>query len=155
MQGQLLLGVIIGFITYVGLKIFFDFEESLLLAFLAGLAELVPIIGPFIAAIPALVVAVISGTSVVLVGAFYLIVQMIEAQIIYPSVVKKVVGIPSILVILALIIGVQLFGFLGAILAIPVAAAFMEYVKDVEKRQREALKTGEEKEVDLSKTKKD
>ena len=155
MQGQLLLGVIIGFITYVGLKIFFDFEESLLLAFLAGLAELVPIIGPFIAAIPALVVAVISGTSVILVGAFYLIVQMIEAQIIYPSVVKKVVGIPSILVILALIIGVQLFGFLGAILAIPVAAAFMEYVKDVEKRQREALKTGEEKEVDLSKTKKD
>jgi predicted PurR-regulated permease PerM len=79
---------------------------------------------------------------------------MIENQFIYPMVVKKVVGVPSVLVILALIIGVQLFGFLGAILAIPVAAALMEYVKDVDKRQREALLCGEEEEVDLSKKKK-
>ena len=151
MQGQLLLGLIIGTITYLGLKIFFNFEESLLLAFLAGLAELIPIIGPFIAAVPALIVAIISGKSVLLVGVFYLAVQMIEAQMIYPLVVKKVVGVPSILVILSLIIGVQLFGFLGAVLSIPVAAALMEYIKDIEKRQREALKTGEEEEVDLSK----
>ncbi len=77
-------------------------------------------------------------------------IQMIENQFIYPMVVKKVVGVPSVLVILALIIGVQLFGFLGALLAIPVAAALMEYVKDVDKRQLEALRCGEEEEVDLS-----
>ena len=76
---------------------------------------------------------------------------MIENQIIYPLVVNKVVGVPSIVVIFSLIVGIQLFGFLGAILAIPIAAAFMEYYKDVEKRQLEAIRRGEEKEVDLSK----
>ena len=61
MQGQLALALIIGLITYLGLIIFFDFEHSLLLAVIAGLMELIPIIGPFLAAIPALVIALITG----------------------------------------------------------------------------------------------
>jgi predicted PurR-regulated permease PerM len=61
MQGQLMLGLIIGAITYIGLKIFFDFEQTLLLAFLAAFAELIPIIGPFIAAIPAIVIAIMTA----------------------------------------------------------------------------------------------
>jgi predicted PurR-regulated permease PerM len=85
------------------------------------------------------------------VAIFYLVIQLVENQIIYPLIVNKVVGVPSIIVILSLIVGVQLFGFLGAILAIPAAAAFMEYYKDVEKRQLEAIRRGEEREIDLSK----
>jgi predicted PurR-regulated permease PerM len=61
MQGQLVLALIIGTITYLGLIIFFDFEQPLLLAVIAGLMELIPIIGPFIAAIPALAIALIIG----------------------------------------------------------------------------------------------
>jgi predicted PurR-regulated permease PerM len=153
MQGQLFLAFIIGLITYLGLIIFFDFEHSLLLAVIAGLMELIPIAGPFLAAIPAMIIALITGgwSLVGGVAIFYLVIQMIENQIIYPLVVNKVVGVPSIIVILSVIIGVQLFGFLGAILAIPISAAFMEYYKDVEKRQLEAIRRGEEKEVDLSK----
>lgn len=155
MQGQLFLAFIIGFITYLGLIMFFDFEQALLLAVIAGFMELIPIIGPFLAAIPTMVIALITGGWGLVGGVaiFYLVVQMIENQIIYPLVVNKVVGVPSIIVILSVIVGVQFFGFLGAILAIPVAAAFMEYYKDVEKRQLEAIRAGEEQEVDLSKKK--
>ena len=157
MQGQLFLAFIIGSITYLGLIIFFDFKQALLLAVIAGLMELIPIVGPFLAAIPALVIALVTGGWSLVGGVtiFYLAIQIIENQIIYPLVVNKVVGVPSIIVILSVIIGVQLFGFLGAILAIPMAAAFMEYYKDVEKRQLEAIRAGEEKEIDLSKKKED
>ena len=56
-----MLGLIIGSLTYIGLKIFFDFEQTLLLATLAAIAELIPIVGPFIAAVPAILIAVMTG----------------------------------------------------------------------------------------------
>gem|GEM_PF-4928128 len=76
---------------------------------------------------------------------------MIENQLIYPLVVKKVVGVPSILVIISLIIGYQLFGFLGVLLSVPLAAAFMEFIKDIEKREEKEIETGKEKEINLAK----
>ncbi len=155
MQGQLILAVVIGAVTYLGLLVFFGFEQSLLLAFLAAIAELIPVLGPFLAAIPAIGIGLTTGgaTLALSVLVFYLVIQMIESQLIYPLVVKKVVGVPSFVVIISLIIGAQLFGFLGVILSIPVAAAIMEFIKDVEKKQKEALKKGEVKEIHLAKKK--
>ena len=153
MQGQLILGLLIGVITYLGLVVFFGFQQALLLAFLAAFAELIPLAGPIIAGIPAVAVGLEAGGLSMATGVlvFYLIVQMIENQLIYPLVVKKVVGVPSLLVIISLVVGAQLFGFLGVILAIPLSAVLMEFVKDIEKKQREALKKGEIKELKLSK----
>ena len=153
MQGQLILGLLIGVITYLGLVVFFGFQQALLLAFLAAFAELIPLAGPIIAGAPAVAIGLEVGGVSMAVGVlvFYLVVQMIENQLIYPLVVKKVVGVPSLLVIISLVIGAQLFGFLGVLLAIPLSATLMEFIKDVEKKQKEALKKGEIKEIELSK----
>jgi predicted PurR-regulated permease PerM len=136
MQGQLLLGVLIFVLVYLGLTIF-GIPYALSLALLAGILEIIPIFGPILAAIPAVAIAYTSGgagLSLIIVG-FYVLVQQFESHLIYPLVVRKVVGVPSILVILALIIGSKLAGFLGILIAIPVAAALMEIVEDIERKK--------------------
>ena len=70
-------------------------------------------------------------TEGLLVAGLYLIIQQFENHLIYPLVVKKIVGVSPILVILALIVGYKLAGFLGVLLSVPVAAAIMEYFSDV------------------------
>lgn len=140
MQGQLVLALIIGVLTYLGLTVF-GVPYALLLAILAAIFELIPIFGPILAAIPAVIVAFIAGgpTMGVAVIILYVIIQQFENHLIYPLVVKKVVGVPPLLVIIALIIGAQLAGILGIILSVPVAAALQELIADVEKEREEAL----------------
>ncbi len=134
MQGQLLLGVIVGVLTYLGLSIL-GVQNALLLALIAAVFELIPIFGPILSAIPAIGMALIQdGFSLALITlGLYLIIQQFENHLIHPLVVKKIVGIPSLLAIISLIVGAQLAGFLGMIIAVPVAAALMEYLSDVEK----------------------
>ncbi len=141
MQGQLLLGVIVGVMTYLGLSIL-GVNNALFLALIAAAFELIPIFGPILSAIPAVGVALIQdgfSLGLVVLG-LYLIVQQFENHLIHPLVVKKIVGIPSLLAILALIVGAQLAGFLGMIIAVPIAAALMEFLADVEKEKVEELK---------------
>jgi predicted PurR-regulated permease PerM len=134
LQGQLLLGVMIGVLVYLGLMIL-GVEHALLLAFIAALFELIPVFGPILSAIPAVIFAFgqTGVTEALLVAGLYLIIHQFENNLLYPLVVKKIVGISPILVILAIVIGLKLAGVLGAILAVPVAAALMEYIHDVEK----------------------
>lgn len=136
MQGQLLLGIMIFILVYLGLTIF-GIPYALLLAFLAGALELIPVFGPIMSAIPGVLLAFsVGGTSLALVIAgFYLLVQQFESHLIYPLVVRKIVGVPPILVILALIIGAELAGFLGILISVPIAAAIMELVDDIEKKK--------------------
>ncbi|OHA83486.1 MAG: hypothetical protein A2937_00045 [Candidatus Yonathbacteria bacterium RIFCSPLOWO2_01_FULL_47_33b] len=136
MQGQLLLGVLIFILVYLGLTIF-GIPYALLLALLAGILEIIPVFGPIIAAIPAVALAFSSGgTSLALIiTGFYLLVQQFESHLIYPLVVRKIVGVPPILVILALIVGAELAGFLGILISVPVIAAIMELVDDIEKKK--------------------
>jgi predicted PurR-regulated permease PerM len=72
-----------------------------------------------------------------IVAGLYLVVNQFQAHLIYPLVVKKIVGVPPLLVILALIAGGQLAGFLGVILSVPVAAAVQELVADLQKHRRQ------------------
>jgi putative heme transporter len=65
----------------------------------------------------------------------YVIIQQFESHLIYPLVVKKVVGVSPVIVILALIIGAKLAGFLGIVLSVPMVSALMEFVDDIEKRK--------------------
>lgn len=135
MQGQLVLGVLVGVLTFLGLSIL-GIPNALFLAFLAGMFELIPMFGPILAAIPAVIFAISGGfTTVLFVIALYAIIQQFESQLIHPLVVKKIVGIPSIIAIIALIIGAQIAGFLGMVLSVPVASIIMEYFSDVEKRK--------------------
>ncbi len=136
MQGQLLLGLIVGILVYLGLTIF-GIKHALLLAVIAAVFELIPIFGPILAAVPAILTALadVGGTQAFLVAALYLIIQQFENHLLYPLVVRKIVGISPMVVILALVIGAKLAGFLGAILAVPIAAALMEWVDDLERQK--------------------
>jgi len=140
MQGQMLVMIMTGTFVYLGLAIIGIWypgilEYALILALIAAVAEMVPVVGAFISAIPALAIAFITGggTAAIVVGLFYLVYQQFQGNLIYPLVVNKVVGVPPLLVIIGLIVGAKLFGILGAILSVPFAAAFMEFIKDVEK----------------------
>lgn len=134
MQGQFLLAVLIGVLTYLGLSIL-GIQYALVLAVIAGVMELIPVFGPLLAAIPAVAISFANGGLAIalVVVALYLIIQQFENHLIYPLVVTKVVGVPPLLVILALLVGANLAGILGILLSVPVAAALQELFADIEK----------------------
>jgi predicted PurR-regulated permease PerM len=136
MQGQLLLMILIGVLTYLGLMIL-GVKNAILLAVLAGLLEIIPLFGPVMAAIPAILVAFVDNgiTASLLVTGLYIIVQQFENHLIYPLVVKKIVGVSPIFVILSIIIGAKLAGFLGVVLSVPIISAIMEFVDDIDRRK--------------------
>lgn len=138
MQGQLLLSLIVAVLTYLWLTIL-GVPYALLLAIIAAVAELVPVFGSIAAAVPATIVAfLVGGLPLALLAAGgYLVINQIQGNLIYPLVVKRVVGVPPILVILALIVGAQLAGFLGVLLSVPIAAALQEFVSDIQKKKME------------------
>jgi predicted PurR-regulated permease PerM len=141
MQGQLVLMFIVGVLVYLGLLLL-DVKYALLLAVLAALFEIIPIFGPVLSAIPAIAMGLTDGgiSAGLLVAGLYIIIQQFENQLIYPLVVRQVVGVPPLLVILAILVGARMGGFLGAVLAVPIAAALREYVSDVQKYKIEEEK---------------
>ncbi len=144
MQGQLILGAIVGVLLYLGLTIL-GVPNALLLAVLAAVFELIPVFGQILAAVPAVAIGFVDGgvTGALLVAGLYLVVQQFEAHLIYPVVVKKVVGVPPLMVILSLIVGAKLAGFLGILLSVPIAGAIQELVADVERRKNKELARGD------------
>ena len=134
-RAQLLLGVIVGLMTYAGLvalglvidERFLQF--AILLAVIAGVLELLPIIGPIISMIPTLLVALITddpAVAAIAVLVLYLVVQQLENNVLVPIIQGDAVELHPSLVIFALIIGGSIAGLLGAILAIPITAAAMQ-----------------------------
>lgn len=138
MQGQLLLSLIITVLLYLGLSLL-GVPYALILAIFAGLMELIPVFGSLIAAVPGVAIALITGgtTLALIVAGFFLVVNQFQANLIYPLVVQKIVGVAPILVIIALIAGGQLGGFLGVLLSVPIAAVVQEFVNDIQKRRIE------------------
>src|SRR3989344_427672 len=127
MQGQIVLSVLAGILVYLGLLIV-GAPYALLLGVLTALAEVIPIFGSLFAGAIAVAIAW-SGVGVTLaliVAGLFVVVNQFEANLIYPLVVKKIVGVPPLLVIVALIAGAEIAGFLGAFLAVPLAAILQE-----------------------------
>lgn len=136
MQGQLISSALIMILVYISL-LFVGIPNALLLAVLAGVFELIPLFGATLAAIPAVFIAYISGgtTVALVVAGLYIIIQQLEGNVIYPMVVKKMIGVPPMISIMALVIGGTLAGFLGILISIPMAAVVMELVADFDKRK--------------------
>jgi predicted PurR-regulated permease PerM len=103
----------------------------------AGILELVPVVGPILAAVPAIALSITAGGASLGLAVFavYVLVHQFENHLLQPLVVKKIVGIPSVVAILALVIGAELAGFIGMLLAVPLAAVCMELVLDLERRK--------------------
>lgn len=134
MQGQVVLAILVAVLVFLGLTLL-QVENALLLAVLAGLFEIIPLFGPILAAIPAVTLALISNgmTSALLVIGLYVIIQQFENQLIYPLVVRKIVGVPPLVSILALIIGGKLAGFVGLLVSVPLTTMLMEFLNDIAK----------------------
>ena len=116
----------------------FNIEYPFSLALLAGLLNFIPIIGPIITgAIIFLVVFLENFLRAILVLIIFILIQQIENNIITPVLTKKFVGLSPALVLVALAIGGTLWGFLGAILAIPLAGILYEFLRDFLKKRKE------------------
>ena len=135
LQGQMILGALVGVIVFLMLSIL-DIKHALALAFLSAIFEIIPIFGPIMAAIPAIALAAIQSPSLgLLVAGLYVLVQQIESHLIYPIVVRKTVGVPPLLVVLALVVGAQLGGIYGILLSVPLAAILVEFLNDLAARK--------------------
>lgn len=132
-RAQLILGVAVGVFTFIGLLILSATVDpvfgryAILLSVTAGILELVPIIGPIISAIPAVLLAATAGVEAVIAAfALYLIVQQVENNFLVPKIQGDAIELHPALVIAAIVIGGSLAGLLGAILALPVTAALRD-----------------------------
>src|SRR3989344_1528052 len=133
MKGQVVLGFVVAVLTYLTLSLL-GIEYALLLSMIAGVMELVPY-GILVALIPAFSFSYLSvgiSTALMVSGA-YLIIHQFEVFLFAPLIIKKIVGLSPIIIILSMLIGFELSGFWGLVLAIPVAIIIMEFLSDIEK----------------------
>lgn len=136
LRAQMLLGAVVGVFIFIGLTML-GVEQAFFLGLLAAILEIIPIAGPILAAIPAVIIAFlispILGVSVI---ALFLVVQQVESHVIVPVVMKKAVGLSPLVVVAALLIGAKLGGIFGILLAIPLTTVFAELLSDWEKKKR-------------------
>jgi len=131
LRAQLILGLIVGSAVFLGLTIL-GVDYAIVLALLAGLLEIVPYVGPIFSLIPAAMVGfAASPLQGILVLALYFVIQQIENHILVPKVMQKVTGLNPVIRILALLIGIKLAGFVGGLLAIPVAIMLVVILDEV------------------------
>jgi predicted PurR-regulated permease PerM len=129
MRGQLLLMLFIGVACAIGYTLL-GLRYALLLALIAGLLEVVPIVGPYLGAIPAILVALTQDVQLaVYVALFTLVIQLVEGNVLVPRVMAQTVGVSSLTVVLGLLVGAALGGIPGALVAVPVAAAVQVVIK--------------------------
>jgi predicted PurR-regulated permease PerM len=118
-RGVAISAVIVGVLSYIGLTII-GVQYALVLALVAAFGELLPVVGPILAAIPAVIVAFFeSPTQAVIVAVFYLVLQQVESNVIMPNVMKNQADVPPLLTLVAITAGGTLAGILGAVIAIP------------------------------------
>ncbi len=135
-RAEFFLMIIIGTLSYIGLRLL-GIEYALPLAIFAGLLEIIPSIGPFISAIPAVLAGlVISPVMGLAVAALYFLIQQLENSLIVPQIMAKEVGINPLIIILALISGFKLGGVVGAILAVPVILLIEIIIEEIVTSER-------------------
>ncbi|RLT39482.1 MAG: AI-2E family transporter [Chloroflexi bacterium] len=130
-RGQIILSLTIGVVTYVVLT-FLDMPGALILAIVAGALEVVPNIGPVLAMLPALIVALVQGSDTLAISNFnfglltigvYFVIQQLENQLLVPRIVGTSVNLHPIVVLCGVVVGASLGGILGALLAAPTIAS--------------------------------
>ncbi|HEX6385279.1 MAG TPA: AI-2E family transporter [Anaerolineae bacterium] len=130
-RGVVIDSFIVGILTYIGLVII-GVDFALVLAIMAGLMEIIPFVGPVIAGIAIVLVALLqSPTTALITLVFVVILQQIESNILVPNIMHSQTEISPLLTILALVAGHSIGGLLGALIAIPLAAALRVFIREV------------------------
>lgn len=123
--------------TYFTL-ILFGVHSPLSLALFAGILNFVPVVGPLLAGVAiSLIVLLESPLQALFVLLAFILIQQVEENILMPLLSKRFVGLPPSLVIISLAIGAQFWGIMGAILAIPLAGIFFEFLRDFLRKRKE------------------
>jgi predicted PurR-regulated permease PerM len=143
LSGQLLLGGVIGATSAIGLWLM-GVPFFYVLALISGIGEMIPVVGPILAAIPAIAVAsTISLQKMLFVVIFFVVQQQFENHVLVPKVMSRQVGVNAVSVIVALLIGGKLLGIPGAILAVPTVAILQVlFTVWMETREEPAPATG-------------
>jgi predicted PurR-regulated permease PerM len=122
-RATILDGIVIGIVVYIGLRII-GVDFPILLALLAGVGELIPVLGPVLASVPAVAVALLDSPSkALIVIIFYFVLQQFESNVLLPNFMRSQADVPPLLSLFAVLAGAALGGLLGAIIALPVAGA--------------------------------
>jgi predicted PurR-regulated permease PerM len=131
-RGQLVLMFVVGTIQGVGYAIL-GLPFAALLGVWAGIAELIPMIGPYLGAAPALLIALTRGPEqALIVAGFALVVNIVESNVLVPRIMAHAVGLSPLTVIVALLAGAAVGGIIGALLAVPLAAAIQAALFEIE-----------------------
>jgi len=134
---RILSSAFVGLISYISLRII-NVKYAFLLGLFSGVTDIVPVLGPiFSGLLTILMVALDSWAKAFFVLIAYLLIQQIEGSIITPLFAKKMVGLPAVLVLISLLVGTRLWGFLGAILGIPLATMVFEFFRDFLRKRKE------------------
>lgn len=142
LRGQILLGLVIGIFVYIALTLL-GVRYAAILALLAAIFEIIPTVGPILAAVPAVFLGFLSSPLLgLIVAAVYFILQQTENHLLVPLVLQRTTGLNPLVVIIALLVGAQLGGILGLFLSVPLAAVVVELVTDIDKRKRGDFQLG-------------
>ena len=136
LQGQLILSLIIGILVFLGL-LFLGVKYSLIFGILAGILEMVPFVGPvLVGTLAALIGFSESFTLGISVIALFIVIQQLENHLLVPLVMKYTVGLHPVVVVISLLAGVKLAGFVGILLAIPIAVIVVEILESWANRRK-------------------
>ncbi len=129
--GQLLESLILGVLCFIGMSIF-RFPNALMISVLICVASLVPIVGAAVGVIIGfLLIVITSPVKAILFVVFVVVLQQLEGNLIYPRVVGKAVGLPGVLVVIAVMVGGNIGGIMGTLLAVPTVAVLFTFLKDL------------------------
>jgi predicted PurR-regulated permease PerM len=130
LRGQMQLMLAVGLVTWIG-GFILGLPQAFFLGVIAGFMELIPNVGPVLAAVPAVLIALLFGSThlafshltfaLVVIG-FYTLVQMMENQFLVPKIMGDAVDLPPLIVLIGVIAGAEAFGIMGALLATPMIA---------------------------------
>jgi predicted PurR-regulated permease PerM len=134
-RGQLILMATIGVATGVAYSLL-GLPAALLLALIAAICEVIPIVGPLIGAVPAILIAsTISPEMAFVTLGIYLVLQVIEGNVLVPVVMRNTVGLSPFLVLVSLLVGGTVGGILGAIVAVPIVAGITVVLERLQDRE--------------------
>ncbi len=140
LKGQLILCLIIGLAVFTGLSIL-GVKYALVLGLIAGFLEIIPYVGPWVAAAFAIFIALGQSPMLALfVLILFAVIQWSENNLLVPKIMQKAVGLNPIISVLAIITGAKIAGFLGVLFAIPIASAISIFLQDYFNRNEEDTK---------------
>ncbi len=128
-RGQLLLSTLMAVVVFIGMWSL-HIPYPLVIGLLAGIVEMIPLIGPIIGAIPPVLLGLLQGTAVMLqVIVFYVIVQQVDGHFVMPKLMGSIINVHPVAIIAGVLIGGKIFGVLGMMIAVPLVAVLQILLK--------------------------